>query len=87
MNTEKSGLEKFKIKMDLSLKLLNEVIGNECDEGTAELIKTAAESGVFSEEELTEIQNKITEAFSVTEETEKIDKISALKKYLFRLLD
>jgi hypothetical protein len=87
MNTEKSGLDKFKIKMDLSLKLLHEVIGNECDESTAEIIKTATESGVFSEEELTQIQNKITEAFAVTKEDEKIDKISAFRQYLFHLLD
>jgi hypothetical protein len=87
MNTEKSGLENFKIKMDLSLKLLHAVIGDECNEETAELIKLAAESKVFSEEELTEIQNKIAEAFSATEEAEKIDKISALRDYLFRVLD
>ncbi|MFZ2310269.1 MAG: hypothetical protein WAW11_01875 [Patescibacteria group bacterium] len=82
-----NGLEKFKIKMEFSLELLHQVIGNEDSESVAEIIQRAKTSEVFSEEELTKIQKKITEAFSVTQEDEKIDKISSLKEYLFHLLD
>ena len=87
MSTEKNGLEKFKIKMELSLKLLHEVIGNEDNNDTAEIMKMATESEVFSEKELTEIQKRVTESFAVTTEHEKIDKIGGLREYLFHLLD
>lgn len=81
------GLKKFKIKMEFSLELLHQVIGNEDCESTSLIVQRATASGVFSEEELTQIQNKIAESFSAITENEKIDKIGALRKYLFHLLD
>lgn len=84
MEATKSSLERFKIKMDFSLKLLHKVIDNE---GTEEILQAAIEAEAFSEEELAIIKDKIAKAATSTTEDDKINDISSLREYLFHLLD
>lgn len=79
-----TGLEHFNAKMEFSLELLHKVLGGE---ETSETLQLAIDKQIVSEEILEKVKNMVTAVTSTEDDESKMQKITALRDYLFILLD